>query len=100
MFKKRHLSRGIHEEIPLNIQAMLWDILDKRIASGAKMDYLQIFDLIAKGDEEYPIQYVLHRQEVPEHRKEWTAECKKPVTAKIYIIDDGTHCTMLFPEER
>ncbi|WP_423817117.1 DUF960 family protein, partial [Ruminococcus callidus] len=24
---------------------------------------------------------------------------EKPVTAKVYIIDDGEHCTMLLAEE-
>jgi hypothetical protein len=29
----------------------------------------------------------------------YIAEAEKPVTAKVYIIDDGEHCTMLLAEE-
>ena len=29
----------------------------------------------------------------------YIAETEKPVTAKVYIIDDGKHCTMLLAEE-
>ena len=100
MFHNRHLSRGVHNDIPLNIQVMLWELIDKRIANGEEMDYLQIFDLVAKGTKKYPLQYVKHRQEVPPYSKEWTAEYSQPITTKIYVIDDGSHCTMLFPEER
>ena len=96
---KRYLTRGIQYEIPFDIQIVLWELIDKRVASGARMDYLQIFDLKAKGSEEYPVQHLVHKQEQPDYKMEYAIEYKNPVTTKIYVIDDGEHCTMLLAEE-
>ena len=35
----------------------------------------------------------------PQFEMTYIAEAKNPVTAKVYIIDDGEHCTMLLAEE-
>jgi len=100
MFQKsRYLTRGIQHEIPFDIQIMLWELIDKRIASGAKMDYLQIFDLKAKGSEDYPVQHLVHRQEQPDYKMEYAIEYKNPVTEKIYVIDSGEYSTMLLASE-
>jgi hypothetical protein len=78
---------------------MLWELVEKRLASGAKTDYLQVFDLKYKGSEEYPIQYLVHRQEQPDYKMEYTVEYKNPITTKIYVIDSGEYSTMLLAEE-
>ena len=49
--------------------------------------------------EENGLQIVHHTSEQPQFEMTYIAEAEKPVTAKVYIIDDGEHCTMLLAEE-
>ncbi|WP_455126220.1 DUF960 family protein [Ruminococcus sp.] len=49
--------------------------------------------------EENGLQIVHHTSEQPQFEMTYIVEAKKPVTAKVYIIDDGEHCTMLLAEE-
>ena len=58
-------------------------------------DYLQVFRL----SEENGLQIVHHTSEQPQFEMTYIVEAKKPVTAKVYIIDDGEHCTMLLAEK-
>ena len=67
--KDRYLTRGVDAEIPLYLQMFLWDAVDNM---PQPKDYLQVTYIV---------------------------EAEKPVTAKVYIIDDGEHCTMLLAEE-
>lgn len=65
------------------------------------MDYLQVFRLEVDGEGNLHIHY---GQEQPEHKKTYsltTIGAKMPEVngRKIYIIDDGTHVTMLLVEE-
>ena len=95
MFEKskgRYLTRGVDAEIPLYLQVFLWECVDRMPASK---DYLQVFRL----SEENGLQIVHHTSEQPQFEMTYIVEAKKPVTAKVYIIDDGEHCTMLLAEE-
>ena len=58
-------------------------------------DYLQIFELSATSEG----QIIVHKQEQPPYRKEYLIPCEKPLSAKIFAIDDGEYATMLFAEE-
>ena len=60
-----------------------------------KKDYLQIFRLsrTATG------QRIEHEQEQPPYQKVLDVPCEDAVSAKVYIIDDGTHVTMLLADE-
>ena len=92
MFEKskgRYLTRGVDAEIPLYLQMFLWDAVDNM---PEPKDYLQVFRLSEKNR----LQIVHHTSEQPQFE---IAEAEKPVTAKVYIIDDGEHCTMLLAEE-
>ena len=42
---------------------------------------------------------IVHTQECPDYRKEYLLLSDVPITAKIYVINDETHATMLFCEE-
>ena len=99
MFEKskgRYLTRGVSNEIPLALQIFMWNRIDEM---PEKRDYLQVFDL---STTESGLQKIVHRQEQPEYRVEYiiTEEISpEAVTAKVYVIDDGEHCTMLLAEE-
>jgi len=44
-------------------------------------------------------QKITHTQEVPEYKKEYIFNTGTVITAKIFVIDDKTHSTMLLAEE-
>ncbi len=92
--KGRYLTRGINENVCIELQIFLWKLIDEL---PEPRDYLQVFDceVTASG-----LQRVIHRQEQPEYRAEYVLTDKiTPVEDKIYMIDDGEHCTMLFASE-
>lgn len=93
--KGRYLTRGINNEIPLSMQVFLWDRID---SLAEPRDYLQIFELSADNG----MQKLVHKQEQPGYKAEYIladSTSSETIDAKIYVIDDGEHCTMLLAEE-
>ncbi|MDE6004920.1 MAG: DUF960 domain-containing protein [Oscillospiraceae bacterium] len=91
--KKRYLTRGIDAEIPFDVQLFMWQCVD---AMPEPKDYLQVFRLT----EQNGLQIIHHTTEQPEYEMTYIlTTMTKAVTAKVYIIDDGDHCTMLLAEE-
>ena len=90
---QRYATSGINSELPLLTQIILWGLIDTM--EVAEKDYLQVFCLSADGEN----QRIIHEQEQPEYRKEYLFPSENPVTAKVYVIDDKTHSTMLLAEE-
>ncbi len=94
MFKNaRYATRGINAEIPLALQLILWKMIDEM--EVAQKDYLQVFTLSTENGE----QKIIHEQEQPDYRKEYVFSTDRLVNAKIFVIDDGDHLTMLLAEE-
>jgi len=75
---------------------LLWELIDERQGEGAELSYLQVFRLEPNGQH----QKITHSQEEPLYEKESLFIGPQPVFAKVYVIDDGDHSTMLLPEER
>ena len=93
MFKNnRYLTKGVQAEIPLELQLFMWDCID-RLPDSA--DYLQVFKLESFGE----MQRITHTSENPEFKMEYLIISESPITAKIFVIDDGDHSTMLLAEE-
>jgi len=44
-------------------------------------------------------QEIIHSQEVPQYKNHYLIAVEKPVDAKIFVIDDSSHSTMLLAEE-
>ena len=44
-------------------------------------------------------QHIVHEQEQPQYRYELDVPCDDAVNAKVFVIDDLTHSTMLLAEE-
>ena len=64
------------------------------------MDYLQVFDLNPKTVDGRQWQQIEHRQEVPNRIQTVFFDLmEEPATAKIFVIDDSTHVTMLLVDE-
>ena len=99
MFKnKRFVTAGVNLTVDFLLQIYLWNLVDKFDAE-IKKDYLQVFDLSIVEKNRKKIQKIVHTQEVPEYRREYIVELYNPIEAKIFIIDDGDHSTMLLTEE-
>ena len=103
MFEKknqRFLTQGIKEGVPLEVQLLLWHLIDESIW---KKDYLQIFELYKENHIQKLI--IVHRQEQPEQKREISFQLGKytrklqVLPSKIWVIDDGDHQTMILPEE-
>lgn len=97
---KRYATRGLADEVGLDIQMVLWSLIDVRKKTG-KIDYLQIFELSVAKQNGQPIQKIIHRQEVPPMRDEYmVSDILEPMDTKIWVIDSGgQYCTMMFPKE-
>lgn len=85
------MTKGVQSEIPAVLQIFMWDC----ISAVPEPDYLQIFRLSEFNGQ----QKIVHEQEVPEYKREYLLAFPNPINAKVYVIDDGDHCTMLLAEE-
>lgn len=90
---KRFTTRGISEKVPLVLQVIMWNMID---TMDTVKDYMQVFEL----SEENGKQKIIHSQEQPPYKKEYLFNTGTPfLNAKIYVIDNETHSTMLFNYE-
>ena len=90
---QRYLTRGVYSEIPLELQLFMWECIDRL---PENCDYFQVFELENLGS----IQRITHFSEQPEYSMQYLLPTiTNPVTAKVYVIDDEDHSTMLLAEE-
>ena len=89
---EKYLTRGVKNIVPVTTQLIMWDMIFNLPVSK---DYLQIFELRANDG----MQIITHIQEQPDYRRTVTFKSPAAITQKIYVIDDGDHCTMLLAEE-
>lgn len=89
---QRYATKGITEGIPVLTQIILWNIID---SMPEPKDGFKVFKLSERSG----LQVIEHHQETPEYRKDYEIKADEIVTAKIFVIDDGTHSTMLLAEE-
>ena len=89
---QRYLTHGIEASIPIRLQTLLWNLID---LLPPERDYLQVFWLKPFGG----MQQVFHTAEEPEYKKVLLFPSDNPINAKIYVIDDDDHTTMLLAEE-
>ena len=89
---QRYLTRGIHTEIPPELQLFLWNCIDQLPET---CDYFQVFTLEQMGQ----MQRISHTSEQPELKKVYLIPTDHPITAKLYVIDSIEYSTMLLAEE-
>ena len=90
---QRYLTRGVNETIPFEIQAFMWDCIDR--LPEDERDYFQIFELEDIGG----MQHIVHKSEQPEYCMNYFIPVLKGITAKVYVIDSEDYSTMLLAEE-
>ncbi len=90
---QKFLTRGVISEIPPWLINFMWHMV--LVMCVPQKDYLQVFTLTKT-----PIgQHIVHSQEQPPYRLELDIPCSDAVDAKVFVIDDITHSTMLLAEE-
>lgn len=97
----RYITRGISDEVPVEIVLFLWSLIDElKLKSQGKMDYLQVFELkIQDHPDIVENQIVIHRTEEPEYKRSHALLVDTPIAAKVYVIDSVDYCTMLLARE-
>ncbi len=89
---QRYLTKGVQVGIPLELQLFMWGCIDRM---PEPKDYLQVFTFESVGI----LQKITHKSEQPEYCMNYFIPCNKSITAKVYVINDGDHSTMLLAEE-
>lgn len=74
----------------------MWDLIEK-LSGEMELDYLQVFEFAI---EDGNVQKIKHSQEVPEYEKTYIVPMVEDgIEGKVFVIDDGDHCTMLWADE-
>lgn len=91
------MTRTIDETVHAEIQMILWSLIDEQRKEDKELDYLQVFELKEKEGR----QHIIHRQEVPERKREWvyTLQYTTPIDQTIWCIDSEEYQMMLLPNE-
>ena len=96
----RYITRGINEQVPVNLQMLLWDKVDRVVSSTLPADYLQMFTFEKTKENKL---LIYHKQEQPMLEASFeiplNSQNEKLIGKKVYIIDDIDHSTMLFADE-
>ncbi|ELK39419.1 hypothetical protein D478_24483 [Brevibacillus agri BAB-2500] len=97
----RYVRRGVNEVVPVELQLILWSILEKRQERGDQLDFLKVFELSAEWVDGEPLQKVINRQEQPFHREVFYVDHTEnlAIGVTVWIVDSRTYSTMLLPEE-
>lgn len=95
----RYMTKGIQTKIPLELQLFMWNCIANLKQKEQEMDYLQVFELTKERANNIPYQKIEHRQEVPEYSESYRMFPLEIINAKIFVIDDGDHTTMMLAEE-
>ena len=90
---KRFISKGVADRVGPLLQLFMWQCIDEM---PEPKDYLQVFWVIGEPGK----QWIRHSQEVPRYEREYRLYTDTPFFAcKIFVIDDGSHTTMLLASE-
>lgn len=98
-FNNRYITAGVQNEILLEVQLFMWNCIDTLKEQGKEVDYLQVFELSKERADDVFYQKIEHRQEVPEYSMTYRLFHKEMIDAKVFIIDDGEHSTMMLSNE-
>ena len=98
----RYITRGVSEHLSLDLQILLWHMVEER-ENPPQTDYLHIFRL----QEDKNILSIIHEQEQPAYKLEYHytnyIKNQNALPKKVYVIReddvDAFYYVMLFPEE-
>ena len=90
---QKFLTWSVENEIPSWLINLMWHMV--LTMEVPRKDYLQVFILTKTPTS----QHIVHEQEQPPYRYELDVPCDDAVNAKVFVIDDLTHSTMLLADE-
>lgn len=90
---QKFLTCGVMAEIPSWLTNLMWYMVLTMEVEGK--DCLQVFTLTKTPTG----QHIVHKQEQPPYHYELDVPCDDAIDAKVFVIDDLTHSTMLLAEE-
>ena len=97
---ERLITKGTQQEIPIEIQILLWNMQDNLRKQHKKIDYLQVYRLEAIQKH---LQLIEHTSEQPFYQMSYYCVVENAVTEKVYIIETDYHTklveTMLLASE-
>lgn len=88
----KFITNGVEKNIPKLLQIIMWELIENL---PLDKDYLQVFSL----EPDVNGQRVIHTQEEPDYKREYVFGLDTVVVGKVFVIDDGTHSTMLMSNE-
>lgn len=94
---RKYATNGVQQQIPMFLQNILWYLVETMPIRNKHN--LQAFTLEPVTVEEKQKLRILHTQELPDYRQEYTIYTKSIVTSQIYVIDDHDRCIMLLASE-
>jgi len=100
MFDKQYSTQEVAETLGLDIQMILWSMIDKWKREGVTVDYLQVYELSVECACGEVYQKIYHHQEIPKKNEVfYYKNIENPITAKIFIIDEDGSGVILFAHE-
>ena len=81
---ERLITKGIQQNIPIEIQILLWNMQDKLRKQHKEIDYLQVYRLEAVQKH---LQLIEHTAEQPFYQMSYYCVVDNAVTQKVYIIE-------------
>lgn len=87
--KSRYITRGINESIGIELQIILWGMIND---IDIEKDYLQVFNIIPIGKRMVKI---IHSQEVPHYKVEQIVMIGIESETKIFVVDAGSEGSVM-----
>ena len=96
---KRHLTRGVQAGIGIDLQLLMWSMIDAWKSQGKELDYLQCFELSIERVNGKSVQTIKHHQEISRRKEEGLYRIEEPISGEVWCIDSEEYCMMLLPSE-
>ncbi len=97
---ERLITKGVQQNIPIEIQILLWNMQNKLRKQQKEINYLQVYRLEAIQKH---LQLIEHTAEQPFYQMSYYCVVENAVTEKVYIIETDYHTklveTMLLASE-
>ncbi len=85
---ERLITKGIQQNIPIEIQILLLEYAGQIKKAAEKIDYLQVYRLEAV---QKTLQFIEHTAEQPFYQMSYYCVVENAVTEKVYIIETDYH---------
>ncbi|MCT4509510.1 MAG: DUF960 domain-containing protein [Tepidibacter sp.] len=101
---EKYITRGVQSKISLELQIIMFQMIEDLKREGIEIDYLQVFRLKKITKNKEVIQVIEHTQEVPEYNRKIEVRIEKPVQEKVFVISSNSenrkeYSTMMIADE-